>query len=208
MAAKQVSKEKKKEEKKNAEDVHDVIKKSQAVLDGMVDPFFVTDKNLVIQYINDAALNALGYNKSEVEGKMTCADFAKTPLCGTSKCTIKQCINTHQPVAGQTEATTKDGDKVPIRASCNALYNSKGEPVGGFEYIQDMTIEKDAEAKEASFMQGITDVVFQTDKDLVITKVNDAFVKKMGYSREEVVGKMTLKTKKEKKYRFVLTVTL
>ena len=181
------------EEKKDsskAEDVHWVIKESKPILDGMVDPFFVTDKDLKIWYINDAALKALGYTKSEVVGKMTCADFAKTPLCGTGDCTIKHCISAKQPVVGQTEATTKNGQKVPVRASCNAIYNSKGEPVGGFEYIQDMTKEKDAEAKEKSFMTGITDPVFKCDKDLVIQDCNDAFVKAMGYSKDELIGKM------------------
>ena len=180
----------KKQDVKVKEDIHYVIEQSKAVLEGMVDPFFVTDKELKIWYINDAALKALGYSKSEVVGKMTCKEVCNTPLCGTDDCTIKHCLSAKQPVVGQTVATTKNGEKLPVKASCNALYNSKGEAVGGYEYVQDLTKEKDAEAKEASFMSGITDVVFQTDKNLIITEVNDAFVKKMGWTREEVIGKM------------------
>ena len=59
------------------------------IFSSMAASVFVTDKNLVITRINDPALNAMGYSRDEVVGKMTCADLCKTPLCGTENCTIK-----------------------------------------------------------------------------------------------------------------------
>jgi PAS domain S-box-containing protein len=178
-------------EKEKNETIEQALEDAKTITEGISDPFFVTDTNLIIRYINDAALNALGYTKDEVVGKLSCGNISKTPLCGTADCTIKKCLSTRQPVTGQTIATRRNGEKLPIRASCNALYNSKGDPIGGFEYIQDMTAEKDAEAKEKSFMSGITDPVFKTDKNLTIIDCNDAFVKAMGYSRDELIEKMS-----------------
>ena len=66
-------------------------KEWERVFSSMAALVFVTDKNLVITYINDPALKAMGYTREEVVGKMTCADLCKTPLCGTENCTIKNC---------------------------------------------------------------------------------------------------------------------
>ena len=37
-------------------------------------PMFLTDKNLVITWINDPALAAMGYSREEVVAKMTCGE--------------------------------------------------------------------------------------------------------------------------------------
>jgi PAS domain S-box-containing protein len=100
---------------------------------------FVTDKDLKIIRINDTALQATGYQREEVIGKMTCADLAKTPLCGTDKCTLKNCMRTGQSITGETVMTTRDGKKVPIAAACSALLDENGNAYGGIEVIIDRT---------------------------------------------------------------------
>jgi len=109
----------------------------EGFLANMADAAFRTDLDLVVQNINDAALNALGYKKDEVIGKMTCAELCKTPVCGTADCTIKACIRTNGTVVAETIATTRSGTKIPVRASCGVLLNALGKPSGGFEVISD-----------------------------------------------------------------------
>jgi len=117
---------------------------------GITDPVFKCDENLVITDCNDAFVKAMGYNKDELIGKMTCADVCKTPLCGTKDCTIKNCMQTKQAIVGETTAKTRDGTDVEIRACCNALMDSYGNPVGGFELIQDITQDKEMSRKLAA----------------------------------------------------------
>ena len=119
--------------------ITDKNKIDESFLYGIPDPAFKTDNKLVIQDANDAFLKALGYNRSEVVGKMTCSEVCKTPICNTSNCTIKKCIDTKGTVVTEAYATTRNGKKIPIRAACGVLLNSKNEPVGGFELIQDLT---------------------------------------------------------------------
>ncbi|MEM0492976.1 MAG: methyl-accepting chemotaxis protein [Candidatus Thermoplasmatota archaeon] len=119
--------------------LEDKAKIDQSFVLGIPDPAFKTDTNLVITEINDAALKALGYTREEVVGKMTCADICKTPVCNTEKCTIKNCIKNKGTIVAETVATSRNGTKIPIRAACGWLYNSKGEPVGGFEVVSDLT---------------------------------------------------------------------
>jgi PAS domain S-box-containing protein len=103
----------------------------------MADAAFRTDKNLVIQNINDAALNFLGYKREEVVGKMTCADLCKTPVCNTADCTIKNCIRDKRTIVAETDARTRSGKTVPVRASCGYLQDANGNVTGGFEVISD-----------------------------------------------------------------------
>ncbi len=163
----------------------------EAIIRAVAAPMFTVDKDLTITYINDAALKVMGYSRDEVVGKMTCAQFARTPLCGTENCTIKNCMLTGQPITGETVAETRDGRKVPIKAACSPLLDKDGNPYGGMEVIIDQTEVMRAKWEIDNILKSIAAPMFTVDKELVITSVNDAALKVMGYSRDEVVGKMT-----------------
>ncbi len=119
----------------------------RSVLDSIAAPMFVVDKDLTINFINDAALKAMGYTRSEVVGKMTCGQISKTPLCGTSNCTLKNCMRTGEVVVGETEAETRDGKKVPIQAACSPLIGDDGKSYGGIEVIIDISEIKRLQAE-------------------------------------------------------------
>ncbi len=165
--------------------VKSIIESSRKFIEGLTDPLFITDLNLKIQYINKPALDALGYTEGEVVGKMTCADLCKTPLCNTANCTIKNCIETKNAVIGSTIAKTKSGKMIPVKAQCNVLFDSKGNPVGGFEYIADVT------QIDEGFLANMADMAFRVNKELIIQNINEPALKALGYRSEDVLGKMT-----------------
>ncbi|HAM53442.1 MAG TPA: hypothetical protein DCP92_23135 [Nitrospiraceae bacterium] len=99
----------------------------------------VVDKDLVVTWANDAALNFMGYSREEVVGKMTCAQFQKTLLCGTANCTLKNCMRTGEVIHGETIAETRTGKKVPIKAACSPLMDNAGKTCGGMEVIIDIS---------------------------------------------------------------------
>ncbi len=166
-------------------------KETDNILRSIGAPMFVTDEKLIIQSVNDAALKAAGYTREEVVGKMTCADFAKTPLCNTENCTIKNCMKTGEIINGETVMKTRDGQEVPIQAACSALFDEEGEPYGGMEVIIDRTKAAEAAFRTDNILRSIGAPMFVTDENLLIESVNDAALKAAGYTREEVVGKMT-----------------
>lgn len=165
--------------------VQSVISSSKELLDSIVAPFFITDENLTIRYINNQALQTLNYRAEEVVGKMTCADLCKTPLCNTNRCTLKNCMEKKKSLTGTTVAQKRNGTLFPIKAQCNALYNKKGRPIGGFEYLMDVT------RIDEGFLNNMEDPAFRTDLDLVIQNINNAALEALGYTRDEVIGKMT-----------------
>ncbi len=154
-------------------------------------PMVVVDRDLMITSVNDAALKAMGYSREEVVGKMTCAQFQKTLLCGTANCTLRNCMRTGETIVGETVAEARDGKKIPIKAACSPLLDEQGRAYGGIEVITDQTDIVRAKRETDNLLRSIAAPMVVVDRDLMITSVNDAALKAMGYSREEVVGKMT-----------------
>ncbi len=163
----------------------------KSIVEGIAAPMIVVDRDFLITYVNGAALEAMGYRREEVEGKMTCAQFQKSLICGTQKCTLKNCMRTGETVIGETVAETRNGIKVPIQAACSPIYDENGNICGGIEVISDQTDLVAAKWKTDNILKSIAAPMVVVDKDLKITSVNDAALATMGYRREEVEGKMS-----------------
>ena len=167
------------------------MRELESILDHIAAPMFVTDANLLISRINDAALKATGYSRDEVVGKMTCAELSKTPLCGTPNCTIRNCMKAGQAIVGETVMKTRDGREIPIGAACSAFFDDAGNAIGGMEVVVDRSQEVNAAFRMENILRSIGAAMFVTNENLVIESINDAALKASGYSRDEVVGKMT-----------------
>ncbi|BDV42459.1 hypothetical protein GURASL_13820 [Geotalea uraniireducens] len=163
----------------------------QSIVSAIAAPMFVVDRNLVITHVNEAALTAMGYRSDEVVGRMTCAELARTPICGTADCTLKNCMRTGEVIVGETVAETRDRRKIPIKAVCSAIYDEAGNIAGGMEVIVDQTEVVRAKWEIDNILRSVAAPMFVVDKNLLITSVNDAALKAMGYQRDEVVGRMT-----------------
>ena len=162
----------------------------ESVISAISAPMFTTDRDLVITHVNDAALTTMGYARNEVVGKMSCAEFSQTALCGTADCTIKNCMRTGQTIFGKTTAKTRNGKDIPISANCSAIMDSNGNAIGGIEVIVDQTEVTNAKWENENVLASIAAPMFVTDENLIISSVNNAALEAMGYTRDEVVGKM------------------
>lgn len=162
-----------------------LIKKSKLFLDSLSDPIFIVDNDLRVQYANKKSLSQLGYTAEEVIGKLSCAELCKSPFCNTDNCTIKTALRNKSEVIETTVVTDRNGKKIPVRASCNAIFDTKGKPIGGFEMVNNI------ETLDDGFLSNMADMAFRTDNKLIVQNINDAALKALGFTREEVVGKMS-----------------
>jgi PAS domain S-box-containing protein len=161
------------------------------VLESLAAPVVVVDRDLKITFVNNAALSIMGYSRDEVMGRMTCAQFQKTLLCGTENCTLKYCMRTGENLVGETIAETRFGKKFPIKAACSPLMDEHGNAWGGVEVVMDSTEEKHAKWEIDNILGSIAAPMYVVDTNLAITSINDAALSAMGYRRDEVVGRMT-----------------
>jgi len=163
----------------------------ERILSAIPTPMLVTNTELIITWINDAALLAMGYGREEVIGKMRCADLCRTPLCGTDNCTLRNCMRHGKTIIGETVATTRAGAEIPIQAACTAIFDESGKVCGGMEVIIDRSEAARAQWEIDNILKSIGAPMVVTDKSLVVTSINDAALGALGYRREEVEGKMT-----------------
>jgi methyl-accepting chemotaxis protein len=164
---------------------------SENIPKSIATPMFVVDRDLKITNINDAALKAMGYRRDEVVGRMTCSHLCKTPICDTPSCTLKNCMRSGESIIGDTIAETRDGRKFPVRAACSPLLDEQGNVYGGMEVISDQTAVVRAKWEIENVQKSIAAPMFVVNTDLIITQINDAALKTMGYVREDVLNKMT-----------------
>ncbi len=112
---------------------------ANSIIGGITDPFFIVDKDLTVTYINEAAAGAVGYTVAEVTNKMKCRDVFKSDICATN-CAIKNAMQTGQCIAGaRVNLTHRQGSQIPVLASASPIRNAKGEIVGGFELVRDIS---------------------------------------------------------------------
>lgn len=114
---------------------------------GIPYPLIMTDSNMKITYINDAAAKLAGVTSDAVQGKKICSEVFKGDVCYTAECPIKKAIETGEATVGYT-ITMKDpqgGKEIPMMTTADALRDSQGKIYGGFELMYDISKEVEAE---------------------------------------------------------------
>jgi methyl-accepting chemotaxis protein len=140
---------------------------------------------------NDNFLKAIGYQADEIVGQhhsiLVESDYAKSEDYSA----FWRRLRAGEYVAGKFPRCGKGGRKVWIEASYNPILDEHGRPERIVKYATDITA---AMIEAADFSGQITAIdrsqaVISFNLDGVILEANENFLKAMGYSAEEVVGR-------------------
>jgi methyl-accepting chemotaxis protein len=159
------------------------IGKSQGVIEVALDG--------TVLKANDAYLQMLGYNASDLIGKHVSVVLDKTYAKSEAYATLWSSLVQGGNDSGQYKRIAKDGKEVWIQASYNPIFDLNGKPYKIVNYTMDITAQKLQAADNAGQLAAIDKIQGVIEFDLTgkITAVNANFASATGYSEAEIVGK-------------------
>lgn len=136
-----------------------------SILKSMIDPLIVLKPNRTIQTVNQATLNLLGFNESDLVGQKADLLFPpdQNPMSGggfdalLSKGTIEHTETSYQ---------TKDGKQIPVLFSAALMHDGEGRMEGIACVAQDITTRKQAE-DELRLSHGLLESIHRAKADFI-----------------------------------------
>ncbi len=157
------------------------------LIESAVDGIFALDKEGKFTFMNQAALDRLGYSKDEVIGKKFTTVVA--PECHEMmlenfkrRFTRESCENL------EIRVITKSGERIPVELRTCTI-ERYGEFTGVEGVARDLTELKKAEKKYRDMIDLASDAIFTLDRNGNFTYVNKKGTDLLGYSQEELIGK-------------------
>jgi PAS domain S-box-containing protein len=185
------------------------------LIDSSLDCIIVGDWHGSITRVNNAFLKLLGYKREEVVGKHS-VELSVTKE-GTYESTAGELIEIDSKFIENSSGAMpalyedgkvynlesywlrKDGKIVPADNNIVILFNENGEGVGSVGISRDVTEQKLAENKLKEIKDYLDNIIENSLDPIIIsddmgniTRVNNAFIKLLGYKQEEVIGKHTM----------------
>ncbi len=150
--------------------IKDQLQYNKSVLEGIVVPLFVTDKDERLQFVNPPLEKILGLSSEEVMGKRVPDLFSCDP--GEDTCDAAEVIAKGIAISGNFNYHRADGITFPLHFEASPLDDADGDTVGAICVLIDLTREeqdkKDIEAQRQSLL------VVANDVTNVANRLNDA----------------------------------
>jgi PAS domain S-box-containing protein len=167
----------------------------RTILDEMQDGYFEVDLAGKWTFVNEANCRLMGFSREELTGKSYRAIFPSEDAKKVYE-TFNQIYLTGQPVRGSIfKVIRKDGSTGLGEFTAFPLQNEKGEIIGfrgiGRDVSEHMQMEealRRSEERYRTVLDEMEEGYYETDLDGNYTFFNDAICKKLGYSREELMG--------------------
>ena len=159
------------------------ISKSQAVIEFSMDGRILT--------ANDNFLKVMGYSLPEVKGQHHSMFAEGAHAMSAEYRTFWEKLGRGEFDAGQYKRVAKGGREVWIEASYNPILDLNGKPVKVVKYATDITAAKMKAADYAGQLGAIgkSQAVIEFSMDGKIIVANENFLKVLGYTLEEIVGR-------------------
>jgi PAS domain S-box-containing protein len=169
--------------------------KYRRILEQMRESYFELDLAGRFTFFNDSLCRGLGYSKEELIG-MSYKVYTPPEEVERVFQAYNQVYRTGEPLnLFSFKQIRKDGTRLVVENSVSPIRNEKGEIIGFrgvgrniTERIQAEEALKRSEERYRTILDDIEEGYYETDLAGNYTFFNDVLCKKLGYSREELVG--------------------
>nr|WP_321259469.1 methyl-accepting chemotaxis protein [uncultured Pseudodesulfovibrio sp.] len=151
--------------------IRDQLQYNQSVLDGIVVPLFVSDKDLRLQFINPPLRTILGLSEDEVKGRFV-SDIFVCDSENEATCNAADVIGLGEPVTGRFVYHRNDGVDFPLLFEASPLKDAEGKAVGVICVLIDLTREE--EDKKNIDLQRQNLLVVANEVTEVANRLNEA----------------------------------
>jgi methyl-accepting chemotaxis protein len=140
---------------------------------------------------NDGFLSAMGYGLAEIEGKHHSMFVEPDERNGADYREFWAALNRGEFRSGEFKRKGKKGNDVWILASYNPILDEQGRPYRVFKSAKDITEDKLQRADLSAQIEAIgkSQAVIQFDMDGVVLDANEIFLRALGYSSAEILGR-------------------
>ena len=144
-----------------------------------------------VRHANRNFCASLGYMPAEIAGKHHSMFCDPEYTQGSEYKQFWQRLASGEYESGEFKRIAKDGREVWIQATYNPIFDADGNPVGVVKFATDVTAER---LKNHAFEAKMTAIeraqaVIEFDVTGKVVRANDNFLRVMGYTQSEIVGK-------------------
>ncbi len=164
------------------------------VIDSAVDGYFAMDPRRRFIEVNDTLCDLFGYSREEWLGQTPIGFIAEESRAELID--QMQRIDTTDRRRYQLNARRKDGTTFPILLNNTTHRNEKGEIVGSFGFITDLTpifeaqrAVAESERELRGILDDLQDTYYRTDQTGSIVRASRSVEQLLGYTVEEVLGR-------------------
>ena len=170
--------------------------KYRSIIENMQEPYYETDLEGKLTFVNDALCSRLGYSREELIGKNINRENTDEENAKKIYQAYNRIYRTGEPGKGIEETyIRKDGIKGFAELSVSLIRDTEGKPIGFRGTSHDITERKQmeesirqSEEKYRTFIETIQDGYFEIDLSGRFTFVNDVICQHLRYSKEELIG--------------------
>ncbi len=160
-----------------------------SVINNFPIPFFTVDADLTVTYMNELLERLTGYSRTEVVGRMSCAEILRTPYCHTDGCLVKQSMEARKPIVGVRRVVVdREGREIPVAVHCSIITDQEDRVIGGFKAMRDITPLVEAEQKIRVVVEITPEGILMLDEGDRVTYANSKLAEIFGRSKDDLIG--------------------
>ncbi|WP_245614057.1 PAS domain S-box protein [Actinokineospora inagensis] len=161
----------------------DAIGRAQAVIE--------FDLAGIVLDVNENFLSLFGYSRDEVVGQHHRLFVDRDEARGQAYRDFWRGLGLGEHATGEYKRVARGGHEVWLQASYNPIFDLDGRPYKVVKYAMDVTEQKLRNAEFVGKVEalGRAQAVIEFDLDGTVISANPVFLKLLGYSHEEVIGK-------------------